>query len=437
VQRIGELMHRLLVELAPTYATDKTYQMLQRVFHEQFVLTEETLQGKSDDAAGGPPPEMLSVSDLVAEPDEPAEISAVATQPDVATRICAASAVPDPAAEIAVAAAPLDAAPEPGTPQMTPTIQPKPGKEISANSLLSPDDPEATFRRKGNQTYQGYVTNVTETCDPENPFQLIVQVQTSPNTTQDAALLVDALADLKLRTGVDILHNDAAFCSPAADRVLREHHVTQVPTGLCGHAPNPARLGLADFQVQSNPEGVPQQMTCPKGQCVPVILGRQSQWYGARFDRVVCQACSLQTRCPSQVSKSNTWRTLRFSQRQHDVAQRRQRSAAYHQAGKNLRAAIEATIGALKRPFSDDQLPVRGRYRVGVMMIGSAVMVNVRRIQRCLVEKDVRQQQTQQPTETKEPQRTSLSSFLSALWTRLSERLWLAASRPRTFALEH
>jgi len=68
VQRIGELMHRLLVELAPTYATDETYQVLQRVFHERFVLTEETLQAKSDDAAGGPPPEMLSVSDLVAEP---------------------------------------------------------------------------------------------------------------------------------------------------------------------------------------------------------------------------------------------------------------------------------------------------------------------------------------------------------------------------------
>jgi hypothetical protein len=46
-----------------------------------------------------------------------------------------------------------------------------------------------------------------------------------------------------------------------------------------------------------------------------------------------------------------------------------------------LRAAAQATIGALKRPFSDDQLPARGQFRVELMMIASAFMVNVRWIQ--------------------------------------------------------
>jgi hypothetical protein len=440
LQRIGELMHRLLVELAPTYGANDTYQMLQRVFREQFTLNEETPQAKSDDAAGGPPPELLSDSDLVAAPDDPAEISAVSTQPTAATPITgvslppeattsigATSATPDPAAELA--AAPPDPAAQPGTPPMTLTLQPKPGKEICANGLLSPDDPEATFRRKGNQTYQGYVTNVTETCDPENPFQLIVQVQTASNTTEDATLLRDALPDLKTRTGVETLYNDATFCSPAADKVLREQHVTQVPSDLRGQAPNPARLGLADFNVESNGDGVPQQITCPQGQGLPVTPGRQPQWYVARFDAGVCQACPLPARCPSQLSHSNAWRVLRFSQTQLDVAQRRQRSAAYHQAGKNLRAAVEATIGALKRPFSDDQLPVRGRYRVGVLMIGSALMVNVRRIQRYLVERDEQQQQTQ-VAEAKKLCPSSSSSFLSALWTRFLDHLRPTTSRP-------
>jgi hypothetical protein len=241
--------------------------------------------------------------------------------------------------------------------------------------------------------------------------------------------LRDALPDLKTRTGVDTLYNDATFCSPAVDTVLRQQHVTQVPTDLRGHAPNPERLGLADFQVQSNGDGVPQQMTCPQGQCVPVIRGRQSQWYVGRFDPGICQACPLHARCPSQVSQSNLWRTLRVSQQQLDVAQRRQRSVAYHQAGKNLRAAVEATIGALKRPFSDDQLPVRGRYRVGVLMIGSALMVNVRRIQRYLVEQDEQQQQTQ-VAEAKELRQSWSSSFLSSLWTRLMDHLRPLTSRP-------
>ncbi|MDQ7028288.1 MAG: hypothetical protein Q9O62_00195 [Ardenticatenia bacterium] len=43
---------------------------------------------------------------------------------------------------------------------------------MSAHSLQSPDDLEATCREKRGQGYQGYVVNVTETCDPENPAQL-------------------------------------------------------------------------------------------------------------------------------------------------------------------------------------------------------------------------------------------------------------------------
>ena len=61
LQRMGELMQRLLVELAPAYGAHSTFKMLQRVFPEQFDLTAETLQAKTDDAAGGPPSELLEV----------------------------------------------------------------------------------------------------------------------------------------------------------------------------------------------------------------------------------------------------------------------------------------------------------------------------------------------------------------------------------------
>lgn len=308
LQRIGELMQRLVEELRATYADESVYQVLARVFGEQFRLDADT-------------------------------------------------------------------------------VTPLPGTEISANSLQSPDDLEATYRQKANQSYQGYVANVTETCAPENPFQLIVQVQTASNTTEDAALLVEALPELKTRTGVEMLYNDAAFCSPAADEALREHHVEQVPTDLRGKSPNPERLGLADFAIQCDAEANPTQLTCPQQQAVPVSVGRKPQRYVARFDPAVCQPCTLQARCPIRSLPSEPLRSLRFSQAQLDVARRRQRSVAYRQMDKNLRAAVESTIGALKRPFAEDQLPVRGRFRMGMMIVGSALMVNVRRMQRYLVAK--------------------------------------------------
>jgi hypothetical protein len=303
LQRIGELMHRLLDELRAAYAEDGTYQMLARVFREQFRLSDDT-------------------------------------------------------------------------------VTPLPGAEISPRSLRSPDDPEASYRKKGNQAYQGYVTNVTETCALENPFQLIVQVQTAPNTTEDAALLIEAVPTLKARTEVHTLYNDASFCSPAADEVLRAQHIEQVPTDLRGRSPNPERLGLADFALQCDAHAVPTQITCPHRQAVAVSAGRKAHRYRARFDPAVCRVCALLARCPLGARGSAPRPALLFSQAQLDVARRRQRSAAYRQLETNLRAAIEATIGALKRPFPADQLPVRGRFRVGVMVIASALMVNVRRIQR-------------------------------------------------------
>jgi len=41
LQRIGEFMHQLLVELKPIYATEPVYQVLERVFGEHFRLEQQ------------------------------------------------------------------------------------------------------------------------------------------------------------------------------------------------------------------------------------------------------------------------------------------------------------------------------------------------------------------------------------------------------------
>jgi hypothetical protein len=66
------------------------------------------------------------------------------------------------------------------------------------------------------------------------------------------------------------------------------------------------------------------------------------------------------------------------------MSQRRRRSQIHLQEGRNLRAAIEATVRQVKHPFPASKLPVRGRFRVTCMVIGSAMITNVRRIQRYL-----------------------------------------------------
>ena len=95
--------------------------------------------------------------------------------------------------------------------------QVKPNEEIGAGCLQSIDDLEATFRRKGPAEFKGYVANLTQTCEPDNPVQLITKVQVAPNNVDDADLLIQSVPGLKERTGLETLYTDGAYGSPAAD----------------------------------------------------------------------------------------------------------------------------------------------------------------------------------------------------------------------------
>lgn len=363
LQAIGIWMKRLVDELAVRYADEPIYQMLVRVFNEHFVVEEEGLRAKQ-------------------------------------------------------------------------------GKELSAGSLQSPDDLEASYRRKRGEDHVGYVVNVDETCHPDNDLQLILKVQTKPNNTDDAQMLVEALPNLKARTDLDQMNIDGGYNSPEVDRAMRKEGVEQVQTAIRGRQPASDKFNLAHCELEVDPDtGEPLRVTAPNGQEVEVEAGCKPGRYIARFgdesvpagdsdpepmpllesaspngelalDSDDHQAPSppLEASPPSLVdwtrstpsaegepsdSKPDGHKApepslpgvkpppvLYFSQEQVELALRRQRSAQAQSSGKNLRAAVEATIGAIKRPFGNDKVPVRGQFRVGMMMIGSAAMVNLRRIWR-------------------------------------------------------
>jgi len=73
-------------------------------------------------------------------------------------------------------------------------IIPKAAKEIKSSSVQSIHDPEAAYRTKGEgaskQSVSGYHTNITESCDPEDGINLILDVETvAANKCEDDFLL--------------------------------------------------------------------------------------------------------------------------------------------------------------------------------------------------------------------------------------------------------
>ena len=269
--------------------------------------------------------------------------------------------------------------------QVTKTlVKAKPNEALSASSLQSPDDLEASYRVKRGQGYQGYVANLSETCDPENALQLITKVQTAPNTTDDSQLLAEALPTLKQRANLETIYTDGGYGGQAADPVLQDQQVEQVQTAIRGRTPRPDKLHLADFDLKLNADGNPVKVTCPNGQTVPAHTSSSKKSFVAHFEAESCQTCPLAEHCPAKPGKRDGRHHLRFTRAQAHASERRRRSQAQQETGRNLRAAVEASVRSLKHPFPAGKLPVRGSFRVACMLIGSAAVANVRRIHRYL-----------------------------------------------------
>ena len=168
--------------------------------------------------------------------------------------------------------------------------------------------------------------------------------------------------------------------------------------------------------------------------------GSQKKGYVAHFDATLCQACPFYQRgaCPAQAGKRDLRFHLRFSsyEQQASVSQRRRRSLAHQRKsradeaslsnngagkeGRNLRAAIEVTVREVKHSFPASKLPVRGRFRVSCMVIGSALVSNARRIQRYLQAKMELENKPKDPQKgtkgSQEPSAGSIFAWLKVAW---------------------
>ncbi|QQS27542.1 MAG: hypothetical protein IPM47_11590 [Sphingobacteriales bacterium] len=95
---------------------------------------------------------------------------------------------------------------------------------------------------------------VTETCHPDNDLQLITDVHTATNNTDDTQLLHERLDSIKEKTpDLEQLHHDGGFGSEDNDIKLNELGITPIQTaikGCCASSPSllpsnpiPTRIG--------------------------------------------------------------------------------------------------------------------------------------------------------------------------------------------------
>jgi hypothetical protein len=291
-------------------------------------------------------------------------------------------------------------------------IQLRPAKEVASDSLQSPYDEEATYRVKNGKTYRGgYVINVSETADPQNPVQLVIDVQVEPNHTDDAQLLTQSL-DSQIARGVAVkqITTDGGYTGPTSDTACDIHKVELRATQMRGGRSAPHHWGWEAYTWEVNCDGLPCRVICPEGQCTTLSTSTGRRFV-AHFDADQCAGCPFRdSKCRIQWRK-RAGPTLYVKRSMIDATRRR---ACLHPEDGPIRAVVEATVREIKHPFPGGKLPVRGLVRTRMVIYGAALMTNLRRLHRYAQAKTG----SECPSDSDQP-----LSILSTLISQLKQRL--------------
>ena len=261
-------------------------------------------------------------------------------------------------------------------------VAPREPKDIKANSLQSPHDPDATYGHKG----KGYEVQVAETFgnksdqEPDKP-ELITHVSVTASAGSDADAVQPVLADLVERDlKPQELVADTTYAS--TQNVLdAEQDDVELVGPVAGNQPLPAdeQVTVGDFEINVT-DG--QQSRCPM-EHAPAEQLYDSATGRLRliFTMATCRDCPLRRKCPVQIDPADRrQRVLDTDRKTAKLEQRRreQTSLEYRDRYAN-RAGIEATNSELKRAHGLGRLRVRGGRRVELAVYLKALACNVKR----------------------------------------------------------
>ena len=252
-------------------------------------------------------------------------------------------------------------------------IELKNPKDIPADSLQNPSDPDATYSgHKG----QGYQVQVMETfCDDDEKekrkevLNLITHVEVEPSHNSDANALIPAIDSTEERNlkpkelSADSLYGSDDNCERA-----KKHDVELIAPTMGSVKDD--KLSLADFKF--SPKG--NIVACPRGNAPAIVKKRKRVSIG--FASHDCKDCPDLSKCP--VKKGKKYYYLRYTDKEMRIAKRRiyERSAEFKDRYR-WRAGVEATMSEYDRRTGVKHLRVRGIKAVRFCATLKALGINI------------------------------------------------------------
>ena len=247
---------------------------------------------------------------------------------------------------------------------------PKDGKEISPESMQTPHDPDATFRKKAGKGNVGYVANIEEACDGDK--RLITEYDLQKNTYSDARFaedMVDAVPDDNCDPQTIVM--DGAYASTELVEKAEAKNIEVVTTSLIGGMQGTFEAGF-EFDSKGRIS------RCPAGQ-TPIDARRGKNCSLAHFDSDTCKQCPHCDRCPGRFQKKSALIIIRDTAlKKAEYAQKA--GSEKHKALSKLRNGIEGVPSVLRRKYGVDRTRdkglVRKRHRLGY----TAMAINASRL---------------------------------------------------------
>jgi hypothetical protein len=240
----------------------------------------------------------------------------------------------------------------------------------------NPSDPDATYDgHKG----EGYQVQITETCNSDNPFQVVTDFETenANESDQNAPIpIIEDLEDHGLKP--DIMAADAGYVSGKNILDSEEQDVVLLGPLTTGRSSDNDKLSLADFHMDIEDR----IFECPQG--APAIFSSENEdgSIQIQFDCEHCKECPVRDICPV-----NQRGRLTYTREKAATARRKreQQSQEFKEAYK-IRSGIEATNSELNRAYGAKKVWTRGFNRVNLAMAFKVMALNIRRFARYATE---------------------------------------------------
>jgi hypothetical protein len=253
-------------------------------------------------------------------------------------------------------------------------IEVKPNEELNSSCIQSPDDIEATYRKKNGKVSKGQTINVFETANPENPIELLTDISVHANNVDDSKELNNRIDKLAEKTPeIEEIHSDAAYGSSENDKKLEELGITSVQTAIRG----------PEAAVEINIEEIGEnqyRISCPNQTVISAPAKKRNK---AEFEKEKCKACPFLDDCSTIEQKE--CRAYYFTREDYLKKKRFRSIDNIPVERRSLRNNVEATISEFSRKLQNKKLKVRGFFKATIFAFTMAISINFGRIFRYMM----------------------------------------------------